>query len=60
MGELRTYNNRRGLGHPAVSKTLIATALPVSTYSPDPDTVSLQDSQPCAPRAPEARDNQEL
>lgn len=48
----------RKLGY-AVSMTLIRPTLPVSTYSPDPDTVSLPNSQPCVRHAPQARDNRE-
>lgn len=49
---IRTWEN-----YVPSSKTLIRPTPPVSTYSPDLDTVSLPNLQPCARRAPQARDN---
>lgn len=57
--ELYTLEHEETIIGRAVSKTLIRPTLPVSTYSPDPDTVSRPNSQPCGRHAPQALDNQE-
>lgn len=57
MTELYTLEHEEIIIGRAVPKTLIRPTLPVSTYLPDPDTVSLPNSQPCGRHAPQALDN---